>query len=136
MALFKGKKNTPASPEATQDKSVKTEAPVVAKKEVVSTDRFIDNDRIARAIVRPRITEKATDLQIDNNVYTFDVHPDATKPEVAQAIKAMYGVNVVNVRMVQVPRKQVRSRRGYIGFKSGGKKAYVELKKGDTIEFV
>ena len=83
----------------------------------------------------PRITEKAAALSTQN-CYTFDVPKNATKNEIAKAIKAEYKVTPVAVRTVTIPTKRVfpRTRKGKIGTTGGGKKAYVYLKKGDTIK--
>jgi large subunit ribosomal protein L23 len=88
-------------------------------------------------IIKPRITEKGAVISGANNIYPFDVRPDATKTEIAQAIKTIYKITPVKIAVVKIPSKTVRSRRdGKMGVKSGGKKAYVYLKKGDKIEFV
>ena len=86
-------------------------------------------------LIEPRVTEKATDLSADRNAYAFNVHPDATKQEIKAGIKELYNVDPVKVRIVKVPSKTVMRRRQK-GVKGGGKKAYVYLKKGDSIEFV
>lgn len=88
------------------------------------------------ALLSVRVTEKATDLA-GTNVYVFNVALNATKPQVAQAIRALYKVTPVAVRMVSVPRKDVRhARRGVVGTSNLGKKAYVQLKAGDTISLM
>src|SRR3989344_4014076 len=84
----------------------------------------------AHALRRPRITEKAT-MHTDRSVYLFDVAPNSTKYEIARAV---YNVTRRMVRVVTIPAKQKRSARtGGMGTKTGGKKAYVYLKKGETI---
>jgi large subunit ribosomal protein L23 len=85
-------------------------------------------------IKRPRITEKAS-MKAERNVYAFDVASTATKKTIAMATKELYNVTPVKVRVVTIPSKQVFVR-GKWGVKGGGKKAYVYLKKGETIEFV
>jgi large subunit ribosomal protein L23 len=80
----------------------------------------------------PRITEKASML-MEKNVYAFDVSEDATKSEVRKAFVAMYKFKPVKIAMLKVQKKAVFIR-GRKGVKSGGKKAYVYLKKGDKIE--
>ena len=90
--------------------------------------------RILSAIVRPRITEKAAHLAGDH-VYTFTVMPDATKREIALAVVAAYGVTPVSVNTAPI-RPKVRRRGKHIGRTGTMKKAYVRLKKGETIEFV
>ena len=44
-------------------------------------------------ILEPVVSEKSYAL-IEQNVYTFMVHPDATKPEIHDAIEAIFGVKV------------------------------------------
>ena len=51
-----------------------------------------------KIIVRPLITEKGTSLNEDLNQYAFEVHEDANKLQVAEAVKSIYGVRVVSVR--------------------------------------
>jgi len=81
-----------------------------------------------------RITEKAT-MHQGANVYTFDVAPNATKRDVLRAVQALYKVKPVKVATVVVPEKKVRNMRtGKVGVKKSGKKAYVYLKQGDTIQ--
>lgn len=91
-----------------------------------------------QVLLRPRITEKATLLADDSHVYVFDIRSDATKAEVARAVSDMYKVKPAKVNIVRVPEKRIASRkvRGSFGAKSGGKKAYVFLKKGETIDLV
>jgi len=87
----------------------------------------------AHVLRRPRITEKAT-MHTDRSVYLFDVAPNATKYEIARAVYAVYNVTPRMVHVVTIPTKQKRSvRTGGMGTKTGGKKAYVYLKKGETI---
>lgn len=88
-----------------------------------------------RILIRPRITEKAAN-ESAKNVYTFDVLPTANKNQIVAAIKDVYKVTPVAVRVVTIPTKHVFNRKGTTGIKNGGKKAYVQLKKGDTIELV
>lgn len=90
-----------------------------------------DSSKIIR---NPRITEKAANVS-DNNVYTFDVYPRATKIEIVKAIKAAYGFTPVAVNVLAIPTKRV-FRQTANGVKRGGRKAYVTLKKGDKIEFI
>ena len=85
-------------------------------------------------LLKPRITEKASDLA-EKNVYVFDVSPRANKVLVKEAIKSIYKVDVVRVNITAVPSKAIVSR-GRKGVKKGGKKATVYLKKGDKIEII
>ena len=85
-------------------------------------------------IIRPRITEKAA-IVSENNVYVFTVKRNATKKSVAEAIESFYGVVPTTVRIAKVPKKPKRSRLSRVmGSTKELKKAYVQLKKGDTIQ--
>jgi len=83
-------------------------------------------------LLRPRITEKAT-VSSEKSVYVFEIAADATKTAVAKAVKDLYKVTPVKVSTVTVPAKQTVVR-GKRGTKAGYKKAYIYLKKGETIE--
>ena len=48
-------------------------------------------------VVRPLITEKTSAAFQDRGEYTFQVHPDATKPQIRQAIEELFGVKVTDV---------------------------------------
>lgn len=84
-------------------------------------------------ILRPRVTEKAALKADKSNVYVFEVMKDATKKQIIASIKEAYKVTPISVHLLAIPSKKV-FRRGKFGVKKGGKKAYVELKKGDKIE--
>jgi large subunit ribosomal protein L23 len=88
-----------------------------------------------KIIKGPRITEKGTVVAELSNSYVFDVAQDATKGDIKKAIKEIYKVVPVKVTVVNSPLKKVFAR-GKRGEKGGGRKAYVFLKKGDSIQFV
>jgi len=96
----------------------------------------INTKSVTAVIVKPRITEKAA-LLAERNVYTFEIQKGATKFEVRDAIKALYNVTPVQVRIVnKQPRHSMSRSRGRDMMESGLRKAYVYLKKGDRIELV
>lgn len=111
-----------------EDKAVVKAEPKVAKATKAT------NETYANVIRNPRITEKAAHIS-DNNVYTFDVMPGASKTEIMKAIKAIYKLSPIKVNVSAIPTKRV-FRANHIGVKRGGRKAYVYLKKGDKIEFI
>lgn len=86
---------------------------------------------LADLIRRPLITEKAT-LLLENNQYTFEVSPKASKPEIKAAIEELFDVKVVGVSTSNPPRKKRRIGR-YEGFRPTYKRAVVTLAEGDTI---
>ncbi len=85
-------------------------------------------------IIAPVITEASMD-RVANKTYTFKVAKNATKPEIAHAVEAMFGVKVDKVNTINMKRKQ--KRQGYTsGYTAAWKKAIVTLKADSkTIEF-
>ena len=85
-----------------------------------------------RTIVRPIVTEKSSVAFQARGEYTFEVHPEANKQAIKQAIELLFGVKVTGVWTSQQRGKVKR-----VGTKSGirprWKKAIVTLKAGDTI---
>lgn len=92
------------------------------------------NETIKGPIKNPRVTEKGS-YMAEKNVYTFNVAVDANKTEIKKAIFRVYKVKPIRVNILAVPKKNA-SYKGRPSTKGGGKKAFVYLKKGDTIEFV
>ncbi len=88
--------------------------------------------KYANVLLRPRITEKAN-TAVEKGVYAFEISDKANKKEVNEAVKAFYKVTPIKINIVRNPAKAVFVR-GKKGTKSGVKKAYVYLKKGDKIE--
>lgn len=86
---------------------------------------------LADLIHRPIINEKATQL-LENNKYTFEVVPQATKTEIRAAIEELFEVKVTSVNTHNPPRKKRRVGK-FIGFKPQYKRAIVTLAEGDTI---
>jgi large subunit ribosomal protein L23 len=80
----------------------------------------------------PHITEKATELT-KHNQYVFRVLPRANKVEVKKDVENLYGVDVVDVKIINVPRKRRRLGR-FLGWRKGYKKAIVKIKEGQKIE--
>jgi large subunit ribosomal protein L23 len=130
MALFSLKKDTEKKKPAPKKKAVVSDTPATTEVKIGEASNS------ALVLLNPRITEKASMLA-ERNVYTFDVAPRATSKDITRALKAIYNVVPVKVNIVNVPSKRVsmRSKRTF-GTKSGGKKAYVYLKKGETIDTV
>lgn len=80
------------------------------------------------------MTEKAVYMSLVH-AYVFEVAPDATKRDVVAAIEALYQVKPRKVTIVRKqPRAFVARMRNRRGTKTGMKKAYVFLAKGDKLE--
>ena len=98
------------------------------------TSRGLDPSMV---LLRPHVTEKATDLS-QEGVYAFDVNKLASKSEVRFAIEKLYKAKPVKIAIMNRKSKYANNpRNGRLQVKDhGGKKALVYLKKGDKIEFV
>ena len=83
-------------------------------------------------IVSPVITEKATALSEQNKV-VFKVRPDATKPQIKEAVEKLFDVKVNSVNTL-VTKGKVKMLRGTRGQRSDVKKAVVTLEEGQTID--
>jgi large subunit ribosomal protein L23 len=88
---------------------------------------------VNRTIVRPIVTEKTSAAFQDRQEYTFEVHPDANKAAIRQAIEMLFGVKVRGVWTSQ-QRGKPRRMGGKAGLRPRWKKAIVKLREGDTIE--
>ncbi|EDM70015.1 Ribosomal protein L25/L23 [Roseobacter sp. AzwK-3b] len=83
-------------------------------------------------IRKPVITEKAT-MASENGAVVFEVHMDANKPQIKEAVEALFGVKVKAVNTTITKGKQKRFR-GRLGRRNDVKKAYVTLAEGNTID--
>lgn len=91
-----------------------------------------------RVIRRPRVTEKSHRLTERFSTYVFEVERRATKDQIKKAVEDLYaakGVHVVKVRTLVQPGK-ARRYRMIRGRTSPVKKAFVTLRKGETIDVV
>lgn len=77
--------------------------------------------RSKRILKRPIITEKANDALVRGG-YAFEVDPKADKRDIARAVKSAFSVEVIKVRTITNAKK-------------GTKKAIVQLKEGEKIDF-
>jgi len=84
-------------------------------------------------IVKPLITEKTSAAFQDRGEYAFEVHPDASKPQIRSAIEELFGVKVTHVWTANMRGKEKRMGKT-AGRRPSWKKAIVKLREGDTIE--
>ena len=80
----------------------------------------------------PHISEKST-LLSEKNKYVFKVYERANKPEIKKSVEGIYGVDVLAVNIIKIPKKKRRIGRTE-GFKKGHTKAIVTIKEGQKIE--
>jgi large subunit ribosomal protein L23 len=85
-----------------------------------------------QVLLAPVVSEKSYQL-IEENKYSFKVHPDAHKTQIRQAVEELFDVKVLGVNILKVQSKP--KRRGlHRGTRPGWKKAVVQVREGDTIE--
>ncbi len=95
----------------------------------------MNQERIMQVLRAPHISEKATVIADERNQVVFKVASDATKPEIRKAVESLFKVKVTDVTTLNVKPKAKRIR-GRVGYRSGWKKAYVSLAKGEEIDFL
>ncbi len=83
-------------------------------------------------VKRPLITEKAERAREEHQQFAFEVHRDATKIQVKQAVEKLFSVHVTSIHTSIVRGKNKRVGRN-IGRRPNWKKAVVTLKDGETI---
>jgi len=85
-------------------------------------------------IIRPIVTEKTIGLRDSMNQIVFEIHREANRIQVRNAVENLFNVRVESVKTLQVKGK--RKRRGrIIGKRRDWKKAIVTLSAGDKVEF-
>jgi large subunit ribosomal protein L23 len=83
-------------------------------------------------IRKPIITEKAT-MASESGAVVFEVAIDSNKPQIKEAVEALFGVKVKAVNTTTTKGKTKRFR-GMMGRRKDVKKAYVTLEDGNTID--
>lgn len=89
-------------------------------------------------LIKPLISEKSTKSSEKLSRYAFKVSREANKLEIKKAVESTYSVQVEDVNtVVTVGKSKVRQTKKGVayGMKAPYKKAYVTLKKGETIDF-
>ena len=92
-------------------------------------------ERMYQVILGPHVSEKSAMMTEENNQYVFKVAIDASKPEIKEAVEAVFKVVVSDLQVLNVKGKTKRSARGRIRRKRDWKKAYVRLEAGHEIDF-
>jgi large subunit ribosomal protein L23 len=82
-----------------------------------------------RTIVRPLVTEKSSVAYQEKGEYHFEVHPEATKPAIRQAIETLFGVKVAGV-WTSNQRGKTKRVGQTVGTRKNWKKAIVTLREG------
>lgn len=83
-------------------------------------------------IRKPLITEKST-MASENGAVVFEVAIDSNKPQIKEAVEALFGVKVKAVNTT-ITKGKTKRFRGIAGRRKDVKKAYVTLEEGNTID--
>ena len=89
-------------------------------------------------MIKPIVTEKATQLTEQLNRYTFRVSLNANKYQIKSLVEKLYGVKVVNVNtlVVRGKNKSRWTKSGLLRGKTAAwKKAFITVGEGETIDF-
>jgi large subunit ribosomal protein L23 len=140
MALFGRSKKAAATETEAPVKAAKVAKPAKEKAvkkpkaEVMTTSSsHVSASNLSHVLLQARITEKAS-MHMADSVYVFNVSPRASKRDIIAAVRKFYSVTPRKVSIATVPSKTKRNARtGKTGTKTGGRKAYIYLKKGETI---
>ncbi len=87
-----------------------------------------------QVILRPLVTEKGVHQSERLNAYAFEIHNQANKGDVKNAVEKLWNVRVVEVR-TQTRKGKPRRNRANIGRTADWKKAVVQLHEEDRISF-
>ncbi|MCO4760741.1 MAG: 50S ribosomal protein L23 [Myxococcales bacterium] len=85
-------------------------------------------------LVKPLITEKNNLLRDADNEFVFEVHLDANKKQIREAVETLFAVKVADVRTL-VQRGKNRRVGKYSGKRPNYKKAIVRLHGDQSIDF-
>lgn len=83
-------------------------------------------------LIAPVVSEKSYGL-LEDNKYTFVVHPDANKTEIKIAVEKIFGVKVTSVNTLNRKGKARRTRNG-LGKRKDTKRAIVSVAPGQSID--
>ena len=89
-------------------------------------------------LIKPIITEKATNDSELFNRYAFVVDKKANKIEIKKALETAYGVSISSVKTLNYPvQKNTKfTKKGLVTGKKGAyKKAIIQLAEGESIDF-
>ena len=85
-------------------------------------------------IIRPVVSEKSYGL-LEDNVYTFVVSQQASKPEIRDSVERIFYVTVVKVNTLNRKGKRKSNRKNFtFGSRADQKRALVTLAEGDSID--
>jgi large subunit ribosomal protein L23 len=123
MALLKKKKT-----EGAVEKTIKAKKTASVKK----SDKKGISKKASLVLMRPKVTEKTAQFS-DKNVMVFEVSPSASKIEIKQAFREIYGITPLHVNTSNLSGKVVRFGRT-LGKRKNSKKAVITLSKNTKLD--
>jgi large subunit ribosomal protein L23 len=123
---------TPATDEV-EKKVPAIEPAAKGVKDATKAQELATNSVSTGILVKPVITEKSLLMQ-GTGKYTFFVKKDANKHQVAQAVKDVYGIKPVKVRMIKQQAQQLNRWGRKTGMQKARKKAIVTMPQGTTLD--
>ncbi|VAY02375.1 50S ribosomal protein L23 [Arsenophonus endosymbiont of Aleurodicus dispersus] len=96
---------------------------------------MISEECMLKILFRPHVSEKASTAMENNNTIVLKVSKDVTKAAIKAAVQRLFKVEVTDVNTLIVKGKTKRHGK-LIGRRSGWKKAYITLKKGNNLNFI
>lgn len=89
---------------------------------------------LSQIIIRPVLTEKSVRSSASSK-YTFVVHKEATKIDVKNALKTLYGVTVEKVNVLEIkPKFRFGKKKVLVQKRDAERKVVVTLKQGETLD--
>lgn len=88
---------------------------------------------LADKVIQPMISEKASSLEANQNIFTVLVDAKMNKIQIAKAVERHFGIKPVAVRTVVFRKKSTKNRYTTVPAKSY-KKALVQLPEGKRLE--
>jgi len=122
----------PESKKATPVKKVAVEPAKKSEETTVAPKKGTKTGPAYKVLFSPLVSEKAA-VGESLSIYTFKVNPEATKVDIKNAVKQIYGVMPTKVRIINVNAKIV-TRGRTSGRRRDWKKAMVTLKKNEKID--
>lgn len=136
MAIFNKKTAVTSATSVSEKAEKETSVVIVATPTASKTPRATGGLDLGHVLLRPHVTEKASDLS-EKNIYAFEVNVLANKMQIRQAIEKLFSVKPIKIAIImEKPKfmKNPRTNRTQVK-RHAGKKALVYLKAGDKIEF-
>jgi len=127
------KKSSSQDLNVQKNKELKGEKTKEQKEIKPSLGKSIKQKNFSYEVIKePHVSEKSTVLN-QSNKYVFKVYSTANKPEVKKSVEGIYGVDVLDVNIIKIPKKKRRIGRTE-GFRKCFVKAVVTIKEGQKID--